>query len=222
MTFLEFVYRKFLGSPKSGNSYRCPYCKHGTPSLTINPPLAGKAVKYRCHRCQMFGDEFDVLKLVGVHNYSDRIAQVAELRAEYESLHQRDAAQTPDSSTHHTSSFPPRGLGSVGQNLDPRAVEIAYADLTGDEVGQLATAVVLARERLPADPERLLLYCFRSVQWFEEVDARHLAECNDADCDAIVCRAARGLPPLTQEQIEAERRERPFPQERGVRHWKGA
>jgi hypothetical protein len=32
----------------------------------------------------------------------------------------------------------------------------------------------------------------------------HLRECRDPDCDAAVCRVARGLPPLTREQIEAD------------------
>ena len=86
MTFLEFVYRKLLGPPAAGVCYRCPDCDHKTPSVTINPPKAGHAVKFRCHRCGAFGDEFDVLKLVGVRHYGDRIARIQELRAEYDAL----------------------------------------------------------------------------------------------------------------------------------------
>ncbi len=174
MTFLEFVYRKYLGPPASGICYRCPYCAHPSPSVTINPPKEGMAVKFRCHRCKSFGDEFDVLKLAGVRDYGDRRLQVAELRKEYESLLQPGAAPTSRSTKHQHPPLLPRGVGSVAPEHDRQALELAYADLTGDEISQLAAALALAQERFPADPEELMKYCLGMIQWIAETDAQHL------------------------------------------------
>ena len=37
---------------------------------------------------------------------------------------------------------------------------------------------------------------------FIEMESRHLARCTDGDCDADICRKARGRKPLTQKQRE--------------------
>ena len=62
--------------------------------------------------------------------------------------------------------------------------------------------------------DAVLSYWLSFVEWVEAFDSRHLAECDDLGCDTIVCRAARGLPPLTEAELEpgriagAARRER--------------
>ncbi len=97
------------------------------------------------------------------------------------------------------------------------AVEAAIADLLktlhDDETDEPFALRVLTRCESHCDPygvsvEALLAYWNDFERWDSESDQRHLAECNDPDCDARICRAARGLPPLTKEEIEAERRER--------------
>ncbi len=62
--------------------------------------------------------------------------------------------------------------------------------------------------------DALLAYWNGFVEFCERTDAEHRAECTDPECDAVVCRAARGLPPLTDAELQpgriegAARRER--------------
>lgn len=44
--------------------------------------------------------------------------------------------------------------------------------------------------------------------WVIDIDQRHLAECDDSECSAIICRAERGLPPMMKGEREQEREER--------------
>jgi hypothetical protein len=49
--------------------------------------------------------------------------------------------------------------------------------------------------------------------WVRKTDALHLAECRDPDCDTVVCREARGLPPLTPKELVAQARAAGIPAE---------
>jgi hypothetical protein len=51
--------------------------------------------------------------------------------------------------------------------------------------------------------DALLKYWRDFNDWCIESEQQHLAECEDPECDARVCRAARGLPPLTEAEIKA-------------------
>jgi hypothetical protein len=54
----------------------------------------------------------------------------------------------------------------------------------------------------------LAMSCESFERWRAKTDAVHLRECQDPDCAAAVCRAARGLPPLDPETLWAEARQR--------------
>jgi hypothetical protein len=146
-TFLEFVWQRYLGPPACGVCYRCPHCDHPTPSVTINPPKAGKAIKWRCHRCGTFGDEFDVLKLFGIRDYNDRLTLVAKLRKEYES------GAAPRTKTAAGTTTPTRSPGvtssPVGAGRFNRDAALAFANLTEEERAAVLLAhKVCARERV--------------------------------------------------------------------------
>jgi len=66
-----------LGPPAYGSSWYCPFCdpdgggglsqRGGKPeskwaSFSVRPPFRKYAIKFKCHRCQTWGDEHDLLR----------------------------------------------------------------------------------------------------------------------------------------------------------------
>src|SRR5438552_1089868 len=93
MTFLEFVCRKLLGPPVSGSCWRCPYCDSNGASFSVRPPKGDLPIKFKCHRCGEWGDEFDLMKLFHpVWGFSLRHLQLADLRRQYESHQGNDSS----------------------------------------------------------------------------------------------------------------------------------
>lgn len=212
-SFLEYVFCRLLGPPVSGNSYRCPYCEDLKPRLMINPPRAGCKIKFRCHRCQMFGDEHDVLKLVGVYNYTDRLVKLKELRAEYEAA-VNAATETGAAIPAGVGPAVPPSPGEAGSQVavrprypddcglpgDWRSVDAAFANVTEDERQAILKAYEVTR-REKVSFIALAVSCMDFENFVKRTDEYHLAECDDPDCDTRVCREARGLPPLTRDEI---------------------
>jgi hypothetical protein len=210
MTFLEYVCRRLMGPPVSGSCWRCPFCDSSGPSFSVRPPKPGYPVKFKCFRCGEWGDEYDLMKLCHPNGgFSERRNRLDQWRQDYE----RD---TP---------ILHRGPGStqtVNQQPhihcdEPGNVELAWANLIGelrDEVtGEAFALQLLNRVKEHCDQnhvsmEALLAYWNDFERWAVESEERHRAECDDPDCDARVCRIARGLAPLTPEEIEADRQER--------------
>jgi hypothetical protein len=195
MTFLEYVCRRLLGHP-SGGSFCCPYCDHNR--LTVRQPDGDKPIKFRCHRCQKWGDEMDLLRdVAGIGNYTDRMERRAEMHADY----LRDGADTP---------VPSRGDRRREELIDEQqfseacnaAIETLLADvpeppLRESDGAGLKLAVkaleLVAQSRLHplAVARRLEFEISRSL-----MEAEHMAECDDPECECICCRALKGLPPL--------------------------
>jgi hypothetical protein len=203
MTFLEFVCRKVLGPPAYGSMWHCPFHDDSSPSFSVRPPKPGYRVRYKCWGCGAWGDEFDLVKWSHPgEDYDRRLERVAALRAEYEQGHGDDRAGG-------AGGFPSRGPGSTrpAPEDDPSAIAAAYASLSHGERMKLAAAAAIARER-KVSVGGLARYCHDTLEWFAETDRRHFESCDDPACEAIVCRAARGLPPLTREEIAARRRAR--------------
>jgi len=116
---------------------------------------------------------------------------------------------------------PASNPGSTETTEDPRAVELALAGLfdfleqpTPDwcRGTQAALRVFLKgcgiAYRNGTTPKKLAMIVAEYLTWCRDSDAAHVATCEDADCEAAVCRRARGLEPLTQEEIEPGRLER--------------
>ena len=104
MTFLEFVAERLMGPPVSGSNWHCPFCASRRTSLSVRPPLDGYAIKFKCHRCAMWGDEFDLVKeFYPGEDYPRRRVRLDQWRKDWE----RDA-QHEDSIT--------RGPGSLDES----------------------------------------------------------------------------------------------------------
>jgi hypothetical protein len=86
---------------------------------------------------------------------------------------------------------------------NPDAVAGAWADLSSREREVLAKWYERSlREEFSLDA--LAKYDADFEAWRQETDRQHLAECQDPEhCDDAPCRKARGLPPLTREEIRA-------------------
>ena len=86
MTFLEYVCEKLMGPAESGTCWRCPFCDSPRASFSVRPPKKGFRVRFRCFRCDTWGDEFDLAKkFFPEDDYSKRRVRVRRWRIEYES-----------------------------------------------------------------------------------------------------------------------------------------
>jgi hypothetical protein len=155
--------------------------------VVLNAPKGNHAIKWRCHRCRQWGDELDLLwRFHPDLNYPKRMALAAELREEFEA--------TP---------FPPHG--DTDQEM-VRAREMMqrllslYRDEGRDPAEEFDWMERLWDRGLLNQwgylPARIVA-CWRRRQ---EADAEHAAECDDDECNADLCRAKRGLPPMTEEE----------------------
>jgi hypothetical protein len=72
-SFLELVCRELLGGPAYGRSWHCPHCdprqESEWASFSVRPPKRKRngeeyPIKFKCHRCQRWGDEHDLLRLL--------------------------------------------------------------------------------------------------------------------------------------------------------------
>ncbi len=220
MTFLEHVIRKYIGPPRGGY-WKCPYCDRRNPSVLVNAPKAGCKVKWRCVAagCPVSGkprDEYDLLRIYHPDTrYPEQRAMVADLRAEWEAA--EEAAGCGESGTHDAAEDCPSSPRGHSRQYD-RDIAQAWAGLYEDV------------RRLGIDPDeayevlwrlydrgyfrhagwhmrRVLGYWQAFLEWVEETNASHRAACRADECDWWCCRAARGLPPLTREEIAAQRAE---------------
>src|SRR6266852_4708572 len=87
MNFLDFVVHELWGPPRYGeDNWHCPFCdpmKEEWVSFTVLPPKDNLPIKFRCHRCQRWGDEFDLVKFFYKVNYESSKLVVAELLERY-------------------------------------------------------------------------------------------------------------------------------------------
>src|SRR5262245_17301762 len=72
-TFLIYVTEALFGPPCYGSSWKCPFCDPGGDSkwasFSVRPPRkkgdgTEYPIKWRCHRCRRWGDEYDLLRLL--------------------------------------------------------------------------------------------------------------------------------------------------------------
>lgn len=126
MTLLEFVCHKLLGKPEAGSCWRCPYCDSSGPSFSVRPPKPGKPVKFKCHRCLVWGDEFDLLRhFYADEGYSLRRLRLQDLRAEWEAL---AGVETPEINYPGSDRREPGSGRGESAPPDPNDLEEAFAD----------------------------------------------------------------------------------------------
>ena len=202
MTFLEYVATTLLGQ-RRGNYWTCPFCEHRTPSFQVrvpDDPLAKQ--RWKCHRCQKYGDDCDLLKRMTCPNPGEQFAERDRLRVEFLAL-------PPEPAPTRRTFSSPRGSGSR-ERAETAAVEVAWANLSKAEQRVMAAAVSVAKTA-GVDVESLAYYSWHSATWFRESDRRHLAECDDPRCDAVVCAAARREPAPIPKAKPAARKPIPKP-----------
>jgi hypothetical protein len=199
MTFLEYVCERLMGPPVSTSSNRsvwsCPRHTDAHPSFSTRPPKDGFKDRFQCFSCGFWGDVFDLAKeFYPADNFGQRRTRVAAWRIDYE----RECA----SSINH------RGgeLKTVEPSKPKGDVDGAWAafmeDLKDLEIGQTFALQLFeqAQERCRGvSVEELIKYWRHFEDWMYETDQQHLAECNDPDCDAQICRAAKEWPPQAKE-----------------------
>ena len=102
----------------------------------------------------------------------------------------------------------------------------AIDNFSRDELDRLLSVRELMESRVVGRALEAMTDVIRARDnWKTLTDRLHMEECQDPDCEAIVCRAQRGLPPLTSEAIaaeqEAERERRQQLQERSTEYLRG-
>jgi hypothetical protein len=195
----------------------------------VRPPSDRYKDRFSCWSCDWFGDECDLLRELFPREYPfhrDQLAALENLRKEYDSLQVEATAPATATDDRPRRLFSPGEAGGIVTNAydrDPRenefsqeaneAVKELLATLPAGKGGhearqealrQMATALkVCARHGLhPHGLGRRLDFVAR----IQRGEHEHMVECGDPECDWGCCRLARGLPPLTQEEIDAKRR----------------
>ena len=232
MPLLEFVCKRLMGPPVCGSCWRCPFCDSSGSSFSVRPPKGDYAIKFKCFRCDRWGDELDLLE----HFYPDE--DKSQICARWTKLRHQHESARPESK----SSFSLRGTGhtrSVGQQHstyrdDPQDVALVWSDL-GDEfrdddeisnalLVRVLTPIVERCEASNVSVPTFLKYCQDFEDFIRKSDQQHLAGCDDPECEADVCRVARGLRSLTkaeweeiQQQAKEARRQRTERTSRAIR-----
>lgn len=226
MTLLEYVLARLAGPPRKINGtfyWLCPFHGDTNPSLTTLPHRAGYKDRFRCHACGAWGDEFDILRLYFPNEkYPQHRDRLDDFRLLYERSNQMPIAETaiPYLSPGMTRDERDRILDEEFSPAADTAIERILAFLDEPANPQLAN------DRLAdANSLRVIEYALRACHdaglhplalagrcagesWFRTVEQEHLDECDDPECDTIMCRAERGLPPLTKAELKADREAR--------------
>ena len=106
------------------------------------------------------------------------------------------------------SSFPKGGIKRRTRQDDHQvAVGSIWADYRDNDGFELSLQLAERCKAAGITVEDVIQFEQSLGDWVAESDQRHLDECDDPECDACVCRNARGLSPLTPEEIEQDRRE---------------
>jgi hypothetical protein len=207
MTFLQYVAERLMGPPARrsatyGESYWCcPFHNDTHPSFHTLPSKPEFKDRWCCFGCGMRGDEADLMReLMSGEDWPRRRARLMEWRQDYE----RECEQAT-TSEHLLPGTGRRSDSTPDARQEECAIKLAenaLADLTDAE----CSALIALKDKVGDEVSLDLLarVCRRFREWFVQGNAAHRAEGRDpAHCDDAPCRAARGLPPLTLEQIRA-------------------
>ena len=189
-SFLEYIFHQQFGR----GPWSCPYCE--SRHFSVRPAKDGKPVKFKCFKCESWGDEWDLLKLMFPReNYADR----QERRAALYAVYLRDEQPSESTETHF-----PRGrmenrkmATEAFSNEADGAIKRLVAEFTEDELGRVQTLLELCAE-FSLHPAALAGRVSFEI-WSRKLDAEHMATCNDPDCECVCCRRVRGW---TEQQIK--------------------
>ncbi len=220
MTFLEYLLTDLIGEPirsrGNGESYwLCPVCD--SPKFHTMPHKAQFRDRALCWHCGFRGDAADMTQeFFPDEPWTDRQARIDAAHERYKAGRANDL-------------HPPGAAGmekakdgylkfKYGDNYDPHVDEFdapadaAVLDLLQDfkknSPGEfeLVAPFKIAERALEVCADRglhPLAFAGRcqAEAWFRELDREHLAGCHDPNCEAAVCRRARGW---TEDEIRAD------------------
>ena len=209
MTFLQYLCEQLLGPPlRQGGSYgesywTCHFCGKEKFHTFPDRPEYPKQ-RWSCHVCGMRGDAADLLgHLYPGEYWPQRRLRLEHYQQDYEAEVKR--GQATDTAAAPVSFSFSGETGIQAPRVDRRKVALAWANLTHDERQLLLSARGVMEEKAEGvDFNALTNYCSAAENWVKLLNDQHLEECQDPECDDYVCRAQRGLPPLTREAIAAE------------------
>jgi len=154
MTLLGYVTRKLLGPPTTGNSWPCPFCGGNHATFNVRYEDTPKP-KFRCFRCNEWGDVFDLVKLFNpALDFEKRQQLVAQYQAEFNEAVAADALV-----------LTPQGTGSKAERQLQQQVDTAFAYLSLPERCVMATAARI-EHRLKLKPSPLSEYCLNFEFWY--------------------------------------------------------
>jgi hypothetical protein len=136
--------------------------------LTVRPPKGTYRIRFGCHKCQWWGDEFDMMRWEYGHDrYPQLKARMDEWRLEYG----QEVAEAQTTIPPGDSGFEPEpSRGAEDWAFDMEAVDRAYGGLTDEERSVLVAArVIMQAQRVPF--EELSEYCHQ-LEELEKVKAR--------------------------------------------------
>jgi hypothetical protein len=225
MSFLEFVCAQLLGPPVRVKGHGeafwdCPYCgntkqKFHTRTLSNRYPKQ----RYGCYKCGEWGDEWNLIEdLYPDEDHAQHVRRWKMLREEWEALDPAECLTVPGQRRQSTTQ-PVAAIDFISQGRQGRlSAQDRGGRCEGD--GQPADSAARHRALLEA-PRRLvsgewdiLMHALRIARregcdltelaehicQLRAIDEEHLAACQDPECEWLVCRRARGLPPLTGEE----------------------
>jgi hypothetical protein len=234
MTFLEYLCERLIGPPakpggREGETYwLCPFHDDSNPSFHTLPHKPEYKDRWLCFGCGNRGDEADLVKaFYPGEDWPRRRLRLDQWRQEFEARAEREQDAPPE--TTGPTCFSLRGSGkesTKGEN--PYGREPSEDEFSPEADAALGELMDFLRRSSPAVLRVRLLLAQKALAicakyrlhplgfagrcgaevWFRDMEAQHLAECKDPECDVAVCRAARGLPPLTREEIEASKLKR--------------
>ncbi len=151
----------------------------------------------KCYSCGFWGDVFDILKIFHpLESFPERQLRLKDLQKELSAIQGNDG------------SFPqgtPEARHAARVQIEAGLI---WADYRDNDAFELLAVVAKRCEAAGITVENVIAYEVSIQDWITESDQQHLDECDDPDCDARICRNARGLPPLTSDEIKQGREER--------------
>jgi hypothetical protein len=175
MTTLAFLCRKLLGLPDASQNWHCPFCdekRERTRRFKVREELV-KGPRFKCYRCDQWGDGHDLLILLRpTLNYDQRRQLIEATAAE---LARTSAADLLDSLPPGTGNgdAPPCDecrRRAIEQRREDRVNYYGHFDkLTGAEFETLALAAKI-EFRVGGKPSKLAQYCLGTVTWHASLD----------------------------------------------------
>ena len=147
--FFVFFLTATLGE-RRGGCWRCPRGEHRNESVYVRDDCRDGRLRWGCYRCEG-GDEFDLLRLVGVRGYGEQLVLLDRLRADFAAIHPDATAPQPSPRGDVGSESPPRPVyrGKGGPHLGYETPEEMDAFML--EVVRWQIEAMRYKSRPPAD-----------------------------------------------------------------------